>query len=212
MGNTFMAYDPNLTRGVLAVPGGDWSMLFERSQRVVACCIGAAQGAYSDPRSTSSTSRCSAWAWSPTIRSRPRRTCIQDPLFGKPVEEHPDVVLDRRLPRDQHHDRDDRAHDGHRRARAVGEDRRGASTPAPGRSTNGINVFNEHPTPLPPETNVPPATDNGTHSGINKRAAALRMVESFLEQTQQVVASCTTGGVPVACDCGTPDTKNGPCD
>jgi len=31
MGNTFMAYDPNITKGVLAVPGGVWSMLLERS-------------------------------------------------------------------------------------------------------------------------------------------------------------------------------------
>jgi hypothetical protein len=84
--------------------------------------------------------------------------------------------------------------------------------PKPGPLANGINVFNEHPTPLPPETNIPPIKDNGTHSGINRRAAALRMVESFLEQTQQVVASCSTGGTTVACDCGTPDTNNGPCD
>src|SRR5205085_4544095 len=30
MGNTFMAYDPNIKKGVLAVPGGIWSMLLER--------------------------------------------------------------------------------------------------------------------------------------------------------------------------------------
>jgi hypothetical protein len=66
--------------------------------------------------------------------------------------------------------------------------------------TNGAVVFNAHPTPLPFETNVPPATDNGTHSGINKKPPALRMVEDFLLQNQ-VLDECKVAGSPVACDC-----------
>jgi pimeloyl-ACP methyl ester carboxylesterase len=48
MGNVFMAYDQNITRGALGVPGGAWSMLFERSIAWSAL-KGAAQGSYTDP-------------------------------------------------------------------------------------------------------------------------------------------------------------------
>src|SRR5678809_1531971 len=47
MGNVFMAYDPNITRGVLAVPGGNWSVLFERSFAWTQL-KGAAMGSYPD--------------------------------------------------------------------------------------------------------------------------------------------------------------------
>src|SRR4029079_11206469 len=50
----------------------------------------------------------------------------------------------------------------------------------PGAQGSGIVVFDDHPTPLPPETDEPPAKDNGTHAGINRKPAALRMVQSFL--------------------------------
>ena len=74
MGNVFMAYDPNITRGVLAVPGGDWSMLFERSNAWYAL-LGAAQGSYTDPADLPAHRRArSAWRSSRTIRSPPRRT------------------------------------------------------------------------------------------------------------------------------------------
>ena len=72
----------------------------------------------------------------------------------------------------------------------------------------GVNVFNDHPTPLPPDTNVPPSKDNGTHSGINRKAAALRFVEAFLYQdptdpTGQVVPECLVTGQAAPCDCAT---------
>jgi hypothetical protein len=73
---------------------------------------------------------------------------------------------------------------------------------------NGINVFNDHPMPLPPDTNVPPAFDNGTHAGINKKAAALRFAEAFLFQdpadpTGAIVPECLVSNQPAACDCAT---------
>jgi hypothetical protein len=73
----------------------------------------------------------------------------------------------------------------------------------PGPLVSGINVYNDHPMPLPPDTNVPPADDNGTHSGINKKPSALRAVEKFLLE-DTVVQTCQDGsGAPVACDCAT---------
>jgi hypothetical protein len=47
MGNTFMAYDPNILRGGLGVPGGIWSMMFERSQ-AWSLLQGPAESSYPD--------------------------------------------------------------------------------------------------------------------------------------------------------------------
>jgi hypothetical protein len=76
--------------------------------------------------------------------------------------------------------------------------------PRPGVLDSGIVVFDDHPTPLPPDTNQPPPTDNGTHSGINSKPAALRLVESFLLSPQRAIDGCRIGGSPPApCDCAT---------
>ena len=76
--------------------------------------------------------------------------------------------------------------------------------PAPGAFPSGIVVFDDHPTPLPPDTNEPPARDNGTHSGINRKPAALRMVQRFLlPPDRQAVDGCALAGSPAPCDCAT---------
>jgi hypothetical protein len=76
--------------------------------------------------------------------------------------------------------------------------------PATGPLDNGVVVFNDHPTPLPPDTNEPPEKDNGTHSGINRKAAALRMVQSFLlPPPQKAVDGCVLASAAAPCDCAT---------
>jgi hypothetical protein len=81
-------------------------------------------------------------------------------------------------------------------------------SPAAAPLTSAINVFNDHPTPLPPDTNVPPGQDNGTHSGINKKPAALRFVAAFLgvdtaDPTAEVIPECLVAGSAAPCDCQT---------
>jgi hypothetical protein len=76
-------------------------------------------------------------------------------------------------------------------------------TPVPGPLANGVTIYNDHPTPLPFDTNVPPATDNGTHSGINKKPAPLRQVEQFLLSPQQAVDECLVNATAAPCDCAT---------
>jgi hypothetical protein len=60
----------------------------------------------------------------------------------------------------------------------------------------------DHPAPLPPDSNEPPARDNGTHSGIHRKPAALRMVQRFL-LPPQAVDGCALAGSPALCDCAT---------
>jgi hypothetical protein len=66
---------------------------------------------------------------------------------------------------------------------------------------SGFTVYDEHPTPLPPSTtNAQPLTDNGTHSGVNKRQAVIDQVRRFVLDGE-LVNMCRNGKSPAACDC-----------
>jgi hypothetical protein len=202
MGNVFMAYDPNITRGVLAVPGGDWSLLFERSN-AWHLLQGAAMGAYTDPDVYQLNIAFFGMGFEPYDPITTAAHVIKDPLPGVPVKTilmwyamgdclvtniSTEVV-----------------------AREMGITLLGPAvkqawglTATPGPLVSGINVLNDHPTPLPPDNNIPPAVDNGTHSGINEKPAALREVQAFLLGSQQVLQTCYDATMqPVACDCAT---------
>ncbi len=85
MGNTFMAYDPNITRGVLAVPGGVWSMLFERSN-AWHLLQGAAQGAYPDPETYQLNIAFLGMGFEPYDPITTAAHVIHDPLPGVPAK------------------------------------------------------------------------------------------------------------------------------
>ena len=197
-GNTLMAYDPNLQRGVLAVPGGDWSLLFERSN-AWHLLMGAAQGSYTDQSYYQLNLALLGMAMEPYDPITTAAHVIKDPLFGNPTKNilmwysmgdclvtnlSTEVV-----------------------ARTMGIQMLDPSVKQPwgitqiaGPLDNGVVVFDDHPTPLPPDTNVPPATDNGTHSGINKKPAAIRFAQDFLLQST-MIDECKDAGSDVACDC-----------
>ena len=200
MGNTFMAYDPNITRGVLAVPGGAWSLLFERSAAWHAL-IGAAQGAYPDPAVYQINLALLGMGMEFYDPITTAAHVLKDPLPGVPAKQilmwySVGDCLVTNLSTELV-------------ARTMGIAMLAPSvkmawgmTPTPAPLVSAINVFDEHPTPLPPDTNVPPATDNGTHSGINRRPAALRLTQSFLLQ-DTIVPGCQLAGSPAPCDCAT---------
>lgn len=207
MGNTIMAYDPSFKKGVLAVPGGVWSMLFERSAAWFAL-LGAAQGSYSDPEVYQLVVSFLGLAMEPYDPITTAAHVIKDPLFGQEAKDiliwyslgdclvtniSTEMIL-----------------------RTMGMKVLAPSVKMPwhievanGPLTSGATVYDEHPTPMPPDTNQPPAEDNGTHSGVNRNPSALRQVEQFLLQNQ-VVAECKNGQEVVACNCN-PD-GGGVCD
>jgi len=199
MGNTFMAYDPNLTKGVLAVPGGIWSLLFERSAAWY-LLMGAAQNAYEDPAVYQLNLALLGMGMEPYDPITTAAHVIKDPLPGVPQKRilmwyslgdclvtniSTEIV-----------------------ARTMGIDLITPSVKSvwgmegkPGPLANGIDLYDEHPTPMPSELNIPPATDNGTHSGVNRNPSALRQVEAFLLQ-DQIIQTCG-GSTPAPCDCAT---------
>jgi pimeloyl-ACP methyl ester carboxylesterase len=201
MGNTFMAYDPNITRGVLAVPGGNWSLLLERST-AWGLLLGASQGAYEDPEVYQLNLALALGMGFESID--PMTTAahvIKDPLFGNPLKNilmwySMGDCLVTNISTEMV-------------AREMGIQMLAPSvrspwglTPVAGPLANGITVFNDHPTPLPLDTNVPPITDNGTHSGINRKPAALREVQEFLIQNA-AANECLVNNVAAPCDCAT---------
>ena len=202
MGNVIMAYDANLIRGVLAVGGGVWSLLFERSN-AWHLLQGAAMGSYTDPEVYQENLAFLGMGLEPYDPITTAAHVIHDPLGNVPVKNilmwySMGDCLVTNISTEMV-------------ARTMGIPLLGPAvkdvwgmTATPGPLVNGINVFNDHPTPLPPDTNVPPAVDNGTHSGINRKPAALREIEAFLLGNQQVLQECLDAGSnSVACDCST---------
>ena len=201
MGNTFMAYDPNITKGVLAVPGGNWSLLFERST-AWKLLMGAAQGAYENPEVYQLNLAMSLGMG--FEKYDPMTTAAhvtRDPLFGNPTKNiliwyaigdclvtniATEMVL--------------REMQLQMTAPTVKTPWGVTTTEAP--LVNGVTIYDEHRTPAPFDTNQPPSDDNGTHSGVNKNPANLRQVEQFLLQNQ-VVDECALSGNPAPCDCKT---------
>jgi hypothetical protein len=203
MGNVFMAYDPNITRGLLAVPGGVWSMLIERSN-AWHLLQGAVLGSYTDPQVYELDIALFGMAFEPYDAITTAAHVIKDPLGGVPAKtilmwySIGDCLVSNITTEMV--------------ARTMGIDLIDPAvkqawnvTDATGPLQSGINVFDEHPTPLPSELNIPPAVDNGTHSGINRKPAALRMVKAFLLGAQVATQTCFASDhvTPVACDCAT---------
>ncbi|HEY6178485.1 MAG TPA: hypothetical protein VIX73_28725, partial [Kofleriaceae bacterium] len=201
MGNVIMAYDPNLTRGVLAVPGGAWSMLIERSN-AWALLEHVVQSAYRDPAVYQLDVALFGMGFEPYDPITTAAHVIKDPLFGNPAKHIlmwysiGDCLVSNLTTE--------------LTARTMGIAMLGPSVkspwqlaPQPGALDSGIVVFDDHPTPLPPDTNVPPATDNGTHAGINRKPAALRMVQRFLLGDQKAATGCALAAAPAPCDCAT---------
>jgi hypothetical protein len=201
MGNTLMAYDPHISKAVLAVPGGVWSMMFERST-AWHLLMGAAMGAYPDPELYQLNIALLGMGMEPYDPITTAAHVIRDPLPGVPAK---NVLLwyavgDALVTNIA----------TEMVARTMGLDLLGPAVhpvwrmpPKAGPLASGLNLYDEKPTPMPSELNIPPTSDNGTHSDVNKRAAALRQVERFL-LGGEVGQECRDGdGEPVACDCST---------
>jgi hypothetical protein len=202
MGNTLMAYDPNFERGVLAVPGGNWSMLLERSA-AWGLLMGAAKGAYEDPTVYQLNLAFGlGMGLEPYDPMTTAAHVIKDPLFGQ----QPKKILmwyaigDSLVTNIS----------TEMVAREMGIELVGPAvkpvwgmTPRTEPLESGITVYDEHRTPAPLDSNVPPLEDNGTHSGINRKGAPLRQVEQFLLEPKQVVNECKVDLVSAPCDCAT---------
>jgi len=69
-------------------------------------------------------------------------------------------------------------------------------------SPSALTVYDESPDPIPPDTNVAPEDDNGTHSDVNQRPAVQRQVTHFFD-FGEVRNECKLDGAPAPCLCST---------
>lgn len=198
MGGTFMAYDPHIELGALGVPGSNWSLLMERSVAWLPLQV-AATSAYTnqyDYQMLVSFLAFSLERWDPiTVSGR----VLDDPLPGTPAKqlllyEAINDSLVTNLATEM-------------LVRSMGLPVCGPSVKVPyaiaeelAPAASGFTIYDEN-VPVPTATNVPPGDDNGTHSGVNSRAAVLDQVEHFFFNGE-VINTCGTD-TPVPCDCGT---------
>lgn len=200
MGGVFMAYDPYITRGALGVPGGAWGLLFERSLAWGALQL-VAYSSYKDVTEQPLLVAMLALRLEPVDPATTAPRVIHDPLPDTPAKQilmymaMGDSLVSNLSTEFM--------------ARSMDIPVVGPSLYVPEGLTesteplaNGFTIYDEHPDPLPPMTNVPPLDDNGTHGGVNGRQAILRQVEQFFFDGY-IVNTCFTDGDPVPCDCAT---------
>jgi dienelactone hydrolase len=201
MGNTFMAYDPNITRGVLAVPGGNWSMLLERSA-AWQILLAVHQGAYPDPEVHQlNLALALGMGLEPVDPMTTAAHVLKDPLFGNPVK---NILIWYALG-------DSLVSNiaTEMTARELGIPLLGPTVKTPwgmtattGPSPNGLVVYDEKRDPQPYATNQP-QMDNGTHSGVNRHPAVMRQLQKFLLSPLMASQECRIGGAAAPCDCTT---------
>lgn len=213
MGGVLMSYDKTITRGALGVPGGAWSVLVERSYAwrfLQAVAIGSYKGqgqpTYQmliallttlfepyDPITT-----VAGAVSSNTLPGVPQKHLLLYEAIGDSLVTN---VSTETL------------------VRTMGIPVTGPSVKVPygmEETTEpvpaALTIYDEHPMPVPPLTNVPPIDDNGTHAGVNSRAAVLRQIEHFFETGEVIHACFDDNGAAAPCDCGTDDAPTGYCD
>jgi hypothetical protein len=201
MGGTFMAYDPYIERGALGVPGGAWSLLIERSYSWTALSV-AANASYDDRREHQILIGLLAWSlerWDPITTAR---RVLDDPLPGTPAKQ---LLLYEGL-----NDSLVSNLSTEMMARTLGIPVTSPSVRSPfglevtaEPAPSGFTIYDEKREPGVPLTNVPPAEDNGTHSGVNANPAVLRQVIGFLREGQVVNECRDAEGAPAPCDCTT---------
>lgn len=201
-GGTFMAHDPWITQGVLAVGAANYSLYFERSTNWPEY-LNIMQNSYPDPRDVQINVYLMQMGWD-----------LTDPVTtvggvtgnnGGPFV--PDTPVKKILMQVARGDSQVHNIGSDYQARLMGipmlepivEERFGCSS-APGPLPSAYTFWNEGREPLPPDTNKASDVDNGTHGSLRKRRAVNDQIKHFFE-TGEIVQTCRLGGAPVACNC-----------
>ncbi len=190
LGSTFFAYDPFISRAVLHVGGANWSLMFERSNNWLV--YGAPlKGAYSNLLNASIMEQVLEMALEPVdgatvtdiaIPNTPTKQLLMQTSMHDPAVPNLASFL---------------------QARSLGltlltpsvyvpygfETAQGTS------SSRAYVIVDEHPTPIPPETNELFSFDNVAHENPRRRSAIQQMMRDFW-RTGSATNTCAG-----ACDC-----------
>jgi hypothetical protein len=186
-GGTFMALTPDVVRGVLNVPGGEWTLLLYRStdlskfgqlldlvlpdalDRQIAVAITQSDWDYTDPLT-----------FAPHI--------LADPLPGVPAKH---ILIQESIDDAQVTNVATRV-----LARTMGITGLDLTEPVPGLATasapldSAYTQWDSHPSTVPPLSNSHLDADNGAHDAVWKDATALGQISAFCQPSGQVASVC----------------------
>jgi hypothetical protein len=187
MGNALMGYEPDITRAVLGVPGGEWSLMIQRSSQwpQFKLLLGGSYPDYLDVQLLLALAQM-RFDFADPITTAPRT--ILDPLPGSPKKQiliHL-AVADSQVP--------NLSTDIVARTEGIpllGPSSRQAwglpETMAP--QPSGLVCWDIHAMPIPGDTNTTPTVDNGAHGGIHSLPKLQAQLDHFLRQGE-IIWTC----------------------
>ncbi len=201
MGGTLMAYDPDITKGVLGVAGGPWSLLFERSLAWPPLRV-AIEGSYAaNPWDYEQNVAIIGMLFEKVDLITTAHRVLNDPLPETPPKQifHYMAMGDALVT--------NIASDVFNRTLAIPVTGPSLRTPYGAQEEvvpvpSATTIYDEGVEPWPPLTNVSPEDDNGTHGDVHERPALLRQLTHFLLDSE-VVNECKVDGDPAPCICDT---------
>ncbi|MHB1845857.1 MAG: hypothetical protein ACYCWW_13605 [Deltaproteobacteria bacterium] len=192
MGGTFLAYDPDILRGVLNVPGGNWSLLIQRSLDF-APLAGIFDSSYPDAvdRSLLTSYLQALFDFSDPISTAPY--LLAAPLPGVPAKQI--------LMQEGRYDMNVSNLATEMVARTLGiplllpsDDTPYGLTAEQGPLPSALTIYDLEPQVEPEPTNAPNSVDNGVHDGVFATTAAQTQTGLFLLGGQAVQVCAGTQG------------------
>jgi hypothetical protein len=186
-GGTFMALSPDVTRGVLNVPGCEWSLMIWRSTQFnpINPLLG---NLYPDPLDRQLLVAASQAEWDYADPASFARHLLADPLPGAPMKHIlvQESIGDAQVPNlatrilartmglkgldlTQH---------------VYGVDEVG------GPLDSAYTQWNSNPSPLPPTTDVPAPSDNGAHNAIQGFLPLQDQIQRFYKPDGRIESTC----------------------
>lgn len=199
LGAVYMAYDPDITRGALGVPGGPWNLLYERSVFWPPLRI-TMVGAYPNPWDYELNVALMGMLFEKVDPVTTATRVIADPLPDTPAKQMflymamGDALVS------------NIASDMLARSMSLSVTSPSVRVPfgmdaSAEPLSSGYTIYDEGVLPWPPETNALEDLDyNSTHSAVHDWKAIERQVFQFLFEGT-VSNPCSVDGQPAACDC-----------
>jgi hypothetical protein len=187
MGGSFMGYGPDIKLGVLGVPGGNWSTMFQRSSnwRLFKLVIGGSYPDFLDQQELLALAQMN-FDFSDPATIAPH--ILASPLPGVPAKQilMQMAVGDAQVP--------NIATEAMARTEGVPLLLQSDVSPYGVNAVQGpqpvaLSTWDIQPTPFPPETNATPTADNGAHDLIRMIPQLEDQADQFL-RTGLVVSTC----------------------
>jgi hypothetical protein len=187
MGGSFMGYDPDVTFGSLTVAGGFWSTLFQRSSRWPQFEL-LMKGSYPDYLDQQLLLAIAQMDFDFSDPVSVAAHLLNDPLPGVPKKQ---IAFQMTVGDSQVTNVASEAMARTEQIPLLGPSVLSVAgmTSVKAPQPSGLTIFDLHAQPVPPLTNVTPATDNGAHGAMGAVQQVQDQVDQFFS-TGTVVNTC----------------------